>query len=45
VMAPPLERWTFTTETWTDVPARNAAVARYGSMVAAIKHLASAEGR
>lgn len=43
VMAPPLEKWTFTTETWTDVPARKAAIARHGSMIAAIKHLAAKE--
>jgi len=43
VMAPPLEYWAFTTETWTDVPARNAAVARLGSVAAAIRHLAGKE--
>jgi len=43
VMAPPLEYWAFTTETWTDVPARNAAVARLGSMAVAIRHLAGTE--
>jgi len=43
VMAPPLEYWAFTTETWTDVPKRNAAVARLGSMAAAIRHLAGKE--
>jgi len=43
VMAPPLEYWAFTTETWTDVPTRNAAVARLGSMAAAIRHLAGKE--
>jgi len=42
-MAPPLEYWAFTTETWTDVPARNAAVARLGSVAAAIRHLAGKE--
>jgi len=43
VMAPPLEYWAFTTETWTDVPARNAAVARLGSVAAAIRYLAGTE--
>jgi len=43
VMAPPLEYWAFTTETWTDVPKRNAAVARLGSVAAAIRHLAGTE--
>jgi len=43
VMAPPLEYWAFTTETWTDVPARNAAVARLGNVAAAIRHLANKE--
>jgi len=43
VMAPPLEYWAFTTETWTDVPARNAAVALLGSVAAAIRHLANKE--
>jgi len=43
VMAPPLEYWAFTTETWTDVPARNAAVARLGSVAAAIRYLAGKE--
>jgi len=41
VMAPPLEYACFTTETWTDVPARNEAVARLGSVAAAIKELAA----
>ncbi len=40
VMAPPLEYECFTTETWTDVPARNEAVARLGSVAAAIAELA-----
>jgi len=43
VMAPPLEYWAFTTETWTDVPTRNAAVARLGSVAAAIRYLAGKE--
>ncbi len=43
VMAPPLEYWAFTTETWTDVPTRNAAVAQLGSVAAAIRHLAGGE--
>jgi len=43
VMAPPLEYWAFTTETWTDVPTRNAAVAQLGSVAAAIRHLAGKE--
>jgi len=43
VMAPPLEYWAFTTETWTDVPKRNAAVAHLGSMAAAIRQLAGTE--
>jgi len=45
VMAPPLEYECFTTETWTDVPARNEAVARLGSVVAAIAELAEKRGR
>jgi len=43
VMAPPLEYWAFTTETWTDVPKRNAAVAQLGSVAAAIRYLAGKE--
>jgi len=43
VMAPPLEYWAFTTETWTDVPKRNAAVARLGGVAAAIRYLAGKE--
>jgi len=43
VMAPPLEYWAFTTETWTDVPKRNAAVAHLGGVAAAIRHLAGTE--
>jgi len=45
VMAPPLEYECFTTETWADVPARNEAVARLGSVVAAITELAEKRGR
>jgi len=45
VMAPPLEYACFTTETWTDVPARNEAVARLGSVAAAIAELAEKRGR
>lgn len=45
VMAPPLEYECFTTETWTDVPARNKAVARLGSVAAAIAELAEKRGR
>ncbi len=40
VMAPPLEYECFTTETWTEVPARNEAIARLGSVAAAITELA-----
>ncbi len=43
VMAPPLEYWAFTTETWTDVPKRHAAVARLGGVAAAIRSLAGKE--
>ncbi len=42
VLAPPLEYQCFTTETWADVPRRNEAVARLGSVGAAIKELAAA---
>ncbi len=45
VMAPPLEYECFTTETWTDVPARNEAVARLGSVADAIAELAEKRGR
>jgi len=45
VMAPPLEYECFTTETWADVPARNEAVARLGSVAAAITELAEKRGR
>ncbi len=45
VLAPPLESECFTTETWTDVPARNAAIARLGGVAAAIKELAATRGR
>jgi len=45
VMAPPLEYACFTTETWTDVPARNEAIARLGSVAAAITELAAKRGR
>jgi len=45
VMAPPLEYECFTTETWADVPARNEAVARLGSVAAAIAELAEKRGR
>jgi len=45
VMAPPLEYECFTTETWADVPARNEAVARLGSVAAAITELAAKRGR
>ena len=45
VMAPPLEYECFTTETWADVPARNEAVARLGSVAAAIAELAQKRGR
>jgi len=44
VMAPPLEYACFTTETWTDVPARNEAIARLGSVAAAITELAAKRG-
>jgi len=44
VMAPPLEYACFTTETWTDVPARNEAIARLGSVAAAIAELAEKRG-
>jgi len=42
VLAPPLEYQCFTTETWADVPRRNEAIARLGSVGAAIKELAAA---
>ena len=42
VLAPPLEYQCFTTETWADVPRRNEAVARLGSVGAAIRELAAA---
>jgi len=45
VMAPPLEYACFTTETWTDVPARNEAIARLGSVAAAISELAEKRGQ
>jgi len=45
VMAPPLEYACFTTETWTDVPARNEAIARLGSVAAAITELAEKRER
>jgi len=45
VMAPPLEYACFTTETWTDVPARNESIARLGSVAAAIAELAAKRER
>ncbi len=42
VLAPPLEYQCFTTETWADVPRRNEAIARLGSVGAAIRELAAA---
>jgi len=45
VMAPPREYWAFTSEPWHDVPARNAAVARLGSVAAAVKALAASGQR
>jgi hypothetical protein len=44
VMLPPLEKWMMTTEPWKDVPRRNEAVARLGSVAAAITELAGGEG-
>ncbi len=41
VMLPALERWLMTTEPWHDVPARTEAIARLGSVAAAIKELAA----
>jgi len=43
VMLPDLERWLMTTEPWHDVPKRNAAIAEFGGVAAAIKHLAATE--